>query len=269
MTDNGLQSNTSLDNDALVEKLRHKFSVLDTRRFRNLAHDINAATAACAVYLSNLDIHISAVLQGDTHTSHHIQHCADCRRERDLILDILRRERAKEYVPTPNLATPPLSFLRPLYKESSWSMQLSTASTSVRFAFATRYLAHLLLPHRKLPQLNMRVEPLEIPPSRPKLLMIEDIELEDQRVNIQLEATREKEDSDLITIHAIVAGSESLPDNLWAKLTWDEHTFQARVKPVTHDEGEAQFKGIELSNLQAAYEAQQGHFEFALEVRAK
>lgn len=282
MSDNEAQhsSNTSQTGNLLVEKLRHdlKTSGPWAQRFRDLVEAVDEARADCAECLSNLDIYISEELQGnDAPTLYvnmwkHLQGCDDCKRDHDQMLDVLKRERAgsEGYVPTPNLATPPLSFLQPAAKGIDWvsrvRSRLADAAGGVEFVFSLKYLADRLL-----------LSPMQLQPTRgnnsvtspaqQRLLLVDDITFENQQVNVEVKTTLDADRPDFLTLHATLSSNASLPENVWATLTWAGETYQAPVTLVSHDEGRAQIEDVSLSLLRDAHEAEQGQFEIALEVR--
>jgi hypothetical protein len=80
---------------------------------------------------------------------------------------------------------------------------------------------------------------------------------------VEVTATRCPERLDCLHLQAIITGSAPLPENLWARLIWDDQTRSGPVGP----QGGVDFGQVSLGTLQEALEAGEGSFEIAFEAR--
>jgi hypothetical protein len=83
-------------------------------------------------------------------------------------------------------------------------------------------------------------------------------------VAVEVTATRHPERPDCLHLQAIITGSVYLPENLWARLIWEDQT---RCEPVDPRGNNVDFGEVSLTTLQEALEAGKGSFEIAFEAR--
>jgi hypothetical protein len=192
---------------------------------------------------------------------HHLQTCPRCRQAHDLIADTLGQERDGELPPIPHLETPRFSFLRSHSADTPWisrlRSQIAGAPFGLIFSFSLPYLQTLLSP--PVPVTVRTEESLPTPPVR--LLLSDTVAVGEQMVVVEVTAIHNPESPNHLDLQATITSSASLPENLWARLTWADQTRSVFVDI----QGRVSFGEVSLTKLQEALEAGEGSFEIAFE----
>jgi hypothetical protein len=266
------QENIAFDGNPLLQKLRRRLSEPGpwARRFRQLAESVaRPSDLSCEECEDTLDLYVDDELGGrDVRRLYppvwrHLRTCTRCRQAHDLLADTLSRERAGELTPIPRLEAPRLSFLQPQPPDAPWITRLRSriagAPFGLSFSFNLPYLQTLL--SRPVPMAARSEEPLL--PSVAHLLLSDTIPMGEGTVAVEVTGTRHPARPHYLRLQAIITGSAPLPENLWARLIWDEQT---RSGPVDL-QGHVDFGEVSLTTLQEALETGKGSFEIAFEAR--
>jgi hypothetical protein len=266
------QKTVAVDENPLLQELRHRLSEPGpwARRFRQLAEAVAGSPGlSCEECEDVLDLYVDDELGGrDVRRLyplvwHHLRTCGRCRQAHDLLADTLRRERAGELTPISRLEAPCLSFLQPQPPDAAWitrlRSQLAGDPFGLSFSFKLPYLQTLF--SRPVPVVARAEEPF-LPPVA-HLLLSETIPMGEGTVAVEVTATRRPEKPDYLHLQAIITGSAPLPENLWARLIWEDQTRCGPVDP----QGGVDFGQVSLATLQEALEAGEGSFEIAFEAR--
>jgi hypothetical protein len=270
----------------LLVELRRRLSEPEpwARRFRRLAEAIAQADDAESVSLGRnqraeesslvceecealLDLYVNDELAG-YYVRHlyplawrHLQTCIRCRQAHDLIADTLRRERAGELPAVPNRETRPLSFLPVYSADTPWIARLRPrvggAPFGLVFSFNLSYLRTLLSP--PIP-VAVRTEEAR-DSSATRLLLSDAVSVGEQKLAVEVTATQHPSRPEYLDLQAIITSSATLPEKLWARLTWADQTRSAPVDV----QGQVDFGEVSLTKLQEALEAGTGNFEIAFE----
>ena len=264
--------NVAVDEDPFIQELRRRLSEPGpwARRFRRLAEAVaGPLDLSCEECEDTLDLYVDDELGGrDVRRLYpvvwrHLRTCARCRQAHDLLADTLKRERAGELTSIPRLEAPRLSFLQPQPPDAPWITRLRSriagAPFGLSFSFNLPYLQTLL--SRPIPVAARAEEPFL--PLATHLLLSDIVPMGEGKVAVEVTATRRPEKPDYLHLQAIITGSAPLPENLWARLVWDDQTRCGSVDP----EGHADFGEVSLTTLQEALEAGEGSFEIAFEAR--
>lgn len=205
----------------------------------------------------------------------HLEHCAECWQAYDLVSGSLQPERA--LVPPPAFApqgTPRLSFVQPRSRPERsqgppWTARLRSrlagAPFGLAFSFNLDYLRTLLAPPAPLTVRSGEERSIGASIGAVSHLLLSDaIAIGDQRIAVEVRATRQASRPDGLLVQAVIAGSTPLPQPLWARLIW---AGQARSSPVQlqNNEGRADFGEVSLTALEADDE-RSATFTIAFEV---
>lgn len=264
--------NMAVDETPLIQELRRRLSEPGpwARRFRRLAEAVAKAPGlSCEGCEDILDLYVDDELGGrDVRRLyplvwHHLRTCAHCQQAHDLLADMLRRERAGELTPVPRLEAPRLSFLQPHRPDAPWITRLRSriagAPFGLSFSFNLPYLQTLL--SRPVAVAARAEEPFL--PIATHLLLSDIVPMGEGTVAVEVTATRHPERPDSLHLQAIITGSAPLPENLWARLIWDD---QIRCGPVDL-QSRVDFGEVSLTKLQEALETGEGSFEIAFEAQ--
>ncbi len=242
-------------------------------RLRRLAADLAALdddgpsttepALTCVEVESILDVVADDELSERTMSSHaaaHLITCARCRQAYALLLDALVAESAKESPPIAVPARPMLSFLQPAVTDQPWLTRLRSALTGEAFGLSislnVAYLHRLFFAPQ--PLLVRADEALAVGPIT-QLLLSDAVTVGDQLLAIELTAQRDHAQADEVSVQAVLTGSEPLPPDLWATLTWAGETHQSPVDA----QGQANFGRVSLPVLHTAAHS----FELLIETR--
>jgi hypothetical protein len=266
------QENMPVDENPLLQELRRCLSEPGpwARRFRRLAEAVaGSPDLSCQECEDILDLYVDDELWGrDVRRLyplvwHHLRTCGCCRQAHDLLVDTLSRERAGKLSPVLSLGAPRLSFLQPHPPDAPWITRLRSriagAPFGLTFSFNLPYLQTLL--SRPLPVAARAEEPFL--PSVAHLLLSDTVPMGEETVAVEVMGTRHPERPHCLHLQAIITGSAPLPENLWARLIWDDQT---RSGPVDL-QGHVDFGEVSLTTLQEALETGEGSFEIAFEAR--
>jgi len=264
------QESMAVDESPFVQELRRHLSEPGpwARRFRQLAQAVaGCSDLRCEECEDVLDLYVDDELAGrDVRRLHplvwrHLRTCDRCRQTHDLLADTLSRERAGELLPVPRLEAPRLSFLQPHPPDAPWITRLRSriagAPFGLSFSFNLPYLRTLLSP--PFPVAARAEEPFL--PLATHLLLSDTVPVGEGTVAVEVTATRRPDRPDHLHLRAIITGSAPLPQNLWARLIWDDQTRSGPVDP----QGGVDFGQVSLTTLQEALEAGEGSFEIAFE----
>jgi hypothetical protein len=266
------QENMVVDENPLLQELRRRLSEPGpwARRFRQLAEAVaGPSDLGCEECEDTLDLYVDDELGGrDVRRLYplvwrHLRTCARCRQAHDLLADTLRRERAGELAPIPRLEAPRLSFLQPQLPDAPWITRLRSriagAPFGLTFSFNLPYLQTLL--SRPVPVAARAEEPLL--PSATHVLLSDTIPMGEETVAVEVMGTRHPERPHCLHLQATITGTAPLPENLGARLIWDDQT---RSGPVDL-QGHVDFGEVSLTTLQEALETGEGSFEIAFEAQ--
>jgi hypothetical protein len=266
------QEDMALDENPLIQELRHRLSEPGpwARRFRQLAEAVaGTSDLSCQECEDTLDLYVDDELGGrDVRRLyplvwHHLRTCIRCRQAHDLLGDTLSRERAGELAPIPRLEAPRLSFLQPQPPDAPWITRLRSriagAPFGLSFSFNLPYLQTLL--SRPVPVAARAEEPF-LPPVA-HLLLSDTVPMGEETVAVEVTATRHPGRLHCLHLQAIITGSAPLPENLGARLIWDDQT---RSGPVDL-QGHVDFGEVSLTTLEEALETGEGSFEIAFEAQ--
>ena len=266
------QENMALDENPLLQELCRRLSEPGpwAQRFRRLAEAVAGTPGlSCQECEDILDLYVDDELGGrDVRRLyplvwHHLRTCTRCRQAHDLLAGTLSRERTGELTPVPRLGAPCLSFLQPHPPDAPWITRLrpriAGAPFGLTFSFNLPYLRTLLSP--PLPVGARAEEPFL--PSVAHLLLSDAVPMGEGTVAVEVTATRRPEKPGHLYLQAIITGSAPLPENLWARLIWED---QIRSGPVDL-QGRVDFGQVSLTTLQEALETGEGSFEIAFEAR--
>ncbi|HLF26282.1 MAG TPA: hypothetical protein VJG32_08095 [Anaerolineae bacterium] len=230
----------------------------------------------CEECQSVLDVYVDEELSGAEVRQQyfavwqHIQTCANCREDHELLYQILRHERDEDSAPTLTFPTRALTFLQVGGDAARWISRIRSRLAGDPFGLHITFNLDYLKSRLGLqPGLNpVRVfrsaESVSAPDSP---FLIEDVPFEEQRLNIEITAIPDAEHPDWVTLQALLTGSGTLPDHLWAKLTWAGQTYSTPVNRVSPSEGEARIKEVSLAGIRDASEEGAAQFAIAFEVR--
>jgi len=266
------QENIAVDENPLLQELRRRLSQPGpwARRFRQLAEAVaGSSDLSCEECEDILDLYVDDELGGrDVRRLYplvwrHLRTCARCRQAHDFLADTLRRERAGKLTPVPRLEAPCLSFLQPHPPDAPWITRLrpriAGAPFGLTFSLNLPYLRTLLSP--PLPVAARAEEPFL--PLASHLLLSDTVPMGEGAVAVEVTATRRPERPDLLYLQATITGSAPLPENLWARLIWDDQTRFGSVDL----QGRVDFGEVSLITLQESLETGEGSFEIAFEAR--
>ncbi|MBM4464810.1 MAG: hypothetical protein FJ014_04460 [Chloroflexi bacterium] len=266
------QETMTIDANPLIRELRRRLSEPGpwARRFRRLAEAVAGSPGlSCEECDDVLDLYVDDELGGrDVRRLHplvwqHLRACTGCRQAHDLLADTLSRERAGELPPVPCLGAPRLSFLQAHPPDAPWITRLRPriggAPFGLTFSFNLPYLRTLLSP--PIPVAARAEDPLS--PSASHLLLSDTVPVGEGTVAVQVTATRRPERPDCLHLRAIITASTPLPQNLRARLIWDDQARFGLVGP----QGGVDFGQVSLATLQEALEAGEGSFEIAFEAQ--
>ena len=156
-----------------------------------------------------------------------------------------------------------LSFLQPPSSDAPWITHLrpriAGAPFGLTFSFRLPYLRTLLSPPVPV---AARAEEPALPVST-VLLLSETVPVGEGVVAVEVTATRRPNRPDHLHLQAIITGSASLPQNLWARLNWAGQTCSGPVD----SQGCVDLGEVSLTMLQEALETGEGSFEIAFEAQ--
>lgn len=282
------QSHNTPQANPHIEKLRRDSQETSpelTERFRNLAQAIREASnieLSCEECHTLFDVYIDQLLEGQEAAEHypavwqHLESCTHCRTDLETIVSLLKEERHAPVALTSATqdVREALPFLNRKPAKEGWfsrvRSQLAGALPGFEIRLGLDFLRNALSSSSRLePGMAMRsvANPLAMPETDTRLLLIELVSFQGQQINIQLESEHNP-DSEHIVLHAILAGESALPRNLWVQLTWAGHTYDAPVALTEDDEeGHVKIENVRLADLNEAAD-EQVRFDISFEVRS-
>lgn len=195
----------------------------------------------------------------------HLQTCADCREAHDLLFEALAREWREEPSGYPAIQFPPprLSFLEPPAPDTPWSVRvrsrLAGAPFGLTFTLTPAYVRALLSSAQPLPARTRGASQSR----QPLLLLADSISLSDGQVVVEVVAMPDDRNPGQHHLRATIAGTTTVPENLWVVLKWGDET---RAGPVD-EQGQADLGEVSLAVLREVLEAEEPICEIAFEER--
>ncbi|CAG0935154.1 hypothetical protein TFLX_03986 [Thermoflexales bacterium] len=275
--------NSQTKANLLLDQLRRDVQTLGpwSHRFQTLIQDtlkidLPDPKLTCADTRNILDVYIDDESNGqDVRLTYpdiwrHLQTCAQCQRDHDVLLSTLH-EHAEQAVVSSQSAKKPLPFLQPQGNRTRWisrvQSQLAGASFGLHILLNLQFLKNKLGlgPSWQFAEAQRSDTLLSF--SEPRVLLIDDVPFDGQRLNIEIRVARLADKIDRFALLATLVGSAPLPDNLWIQLTLAEQTYAAPVIRSRSDEGHAQIDDVLLDDRYEMLNATETHVEIVIEVR--
>ena len=190
----------------------------------------------------------------------HLEMCSDCQEAYHLLRVAIAPRQEDPSFQLQSASLRPPSFLQPLSADAPWITRLRSRLAGgpfgIAFSFNLAYLldlftaAHPLLARGDAPSSS----------SGQVLLLSQIVHLGAQILSVTATADRDRAQADHVQVEVTITSPDPLPQTLWARLTWGEQTWAARVGP----DGRVCWSEIPLTPLHAP-----GAGRFALDIEVR
>jgi hypothetical protein len=269
----------SNNDNSLIEQLRRDLQTPGPweKRWRNLVRGIAESQSDSALTCDEcqrlLDAYIGEELQGREASrsypavARHLETCDACGQDYEATIDALLQAPSDTPLQAPRRV---LAFLESRRNTANWvsriRSRLAGDAFGLQIVLNPEYVRARLGLAPTLPTANVFRSDDTQSASKPRTLLVDDVDFDGQRLNVKVRALPQ-DNARRLALEAQLISDAALPDNLWLQLNWAGQLYTARVQRTQPVEGFARIDGVALPHTLEAAGAADARFEIVFEVR--